>query len=471
MVKTKIVATLGPASDSEHMLKRMIAAGVNVFRLNFSHGTLLEHGQEIKRIRQVARAMNQNVAVMQDLRGPKIRLGMLGQAQVLLKTGAVVRMFSGQKSSQDNMLPVSYPRLTEEVKKGDRILLGDGEIELRVLGIDAGKLVCKVVVGGTTASKKGVNLPSERLSISAITDKDRRDLAFGVQAGVDYVALSFVREARHIDQLRRMIKRAGAEIPIIAKIESFQALKNIDEIIQAADGVMVARGDLGVEVPLEEVPPLQKMIIRKANLCARPVITATQMLKSMVENKRPTRAEVTDVANAIYDGTDAVMLSEETTIGKYPVEAVKTMRRIAREAEKHWEGCKGIKTFDFVHTRSIPEAISHAAARMSEEMQVKAIITPTRTGLTARLVSRFKPKVPILAISPHQDTVKRLALVWGVEARYIPDMEKSHDLLETACKCGRRFLGLKPGELVVITGGLPISAPGTTNVVQVREIN
>lgn len=262
MVKTKIVATLGPASDSEHMLKRMIAAGVNVFRLNFSHGTLLEHGQEIKRIRQVARAMNQNVAVMQDLRGPKIRLGVLNQPQVLLKTGAVVRMFSGQKSSQDNMLPVSYPRLTEEVKKGDRILLGDGEIELRVLGIDAGKLVCKVVVGGTTASKKGVNLPSERLSISAITDKDRRDLAFGVQAGVDYVALSFVREAGHIDQLRRMIKRAGAEIPIIAKIESFQALKNIDEIIQAADGVMVARGDLGVEVPLEEVPPLQKMIIR-----------------------------------------------------------------------------------------------------------------------------------------------------------------------------------------------------------------
>ena len=471
MVKTKIVATLGPASSSEPMLKRMILAGVNVFRLNFSHGTLKEHQQGIRRIRQIAASMGKNVAIMQDLRGPKIRLGILSREPLLLKTGSIIKLFAGQKSSADNMLPVTYPRLAEEVKKGDQILLGDGEIELRVLNIDSGKLVCKVAVGGETSSKKGVNLPSGRLSVSAITEKDRRDLEFGVKAGVDYIALSFVREAEHISQLRRLLKRAGREIPIIAKIESFQAIKNIDRIIDASDGVMVARGDLGVEVPLEEVPPHQKMIIRKANLKARPVITATQMLKSMVENKRPTRAEVTDVANAIYDGTDAVMLSEETTIGKYPVDAVKTMKRIAHEAEKHWEGCKGLQNFGVAATHSIPEAISHAAARMSEEMKVKAIVTPTRTGLTARLVSRFKPRVPILAISPAKDTVKRLALVWGVQAHYLPDMEKRHDLLETACACGRELLGLKRGDLIVITGGLPISAPGTTNVVQIREIN
>ena len=469
MVKTKIVATLGPASDSEVMLRRLIQAGVNVFRLNFSHGTPEEHALEIKRIRKLSKELGKNIAIMQDLRGPKIRLGTLNKDGLTLKTGSIVKMFAGEKSNSDDMLPVTYPRLAQEVKKGDQILLGDGEIELRVLAIDAGKLVCKVVVGGETSSKKGVNLPSERLSISAITEKDRLDLKFGVKAGVDLIALSFVRQAEHILHLRRLIKQAGGkDIPIIAKIESFQAIKNIDEIIQASDAVMVARGDLGVEVALEEVPPLQKMIIRKANSLARPVITATQMLKSMVENKRPTRAEVTDVANAIYDGTDAVMLSEETTIGKYPVEAVKVMTRIAHQAETHWlpRNIQAVAS----HGLTIPEAVSHSAAEMSEEMKVKAIVTPTRSGLTARLISRFKPRVPILAITPRPETAKRLALVWGVQAHYLPDMEKKPDLLATACACAREILGLKKGELVIITAGLPIQTPPTTNVVQIKEV-
>jgi len=470
MVKTKIVATLGPASNSETVLKRLMLAGVNVFRLNFSHGTPEEHLLEVKLIRKLSAQLGKNAAVMQDLRGPKIRLGVLNKDPVMLKTGAVVKLFAGQKSDAPDMLPVTYPRLAQEVKKGDHILLGDGEIELRVLGIDAGKLLCKVAVGGETSSRKGVNLPSGRLSVSAITEKDRNDLQFGVKAGVDFIALSFVRKAEQIEQLRKLVRAAGGDIPIIAKIESYQAIKNLDEIILAADGVMVARGDLGVEVSLEEVPPLQKLIIRKANLHARPVITATQMLKSMVENKRPTRAEVTDVANAIYDGTDAVMLSEETTIGKYPVDAVKTMVRVAREAEKHWSGPRAMELSGDKHLLTIPQAVSHAAAQMCEEMKAKAIVTPTRSGLTARLISRFKPRAPILAISTRPETVKRLSLVWGVYAHHLPNLEKKPDLLQTAALCARQLLRLKPGDRIVITAGLPIQTPATTNVVQIKEI-
>jgi len=473
MAKTKIVATLGPASGSERMLARLILAGVNVFRLNFSHGTPEEHGLEVRRIRKISKMLGRNVAVMQDLRGPKIRMGTLSKENLALKTGAVIKLFPGQKSSADDMLPVTYPRLTSEVTKGDRILLGDGEIELKVLEISAGKVFCRVVAGGVTASRKGINLPSRKLTISAITPKDRADLEFGVRAGVDLIALSFVRDARTVHELRRLIKRAGGkDIPIISKIESIGAIHNIDEIVEASDGVMVARGDLGDEVPLQEIPILQKMIIRKANSQARPVITATQMLKSMVENKRPTRAEVTDVANAIFDGTDAVMLSEETSVGKYPVDAVRIMSRTAAEAERHWAGDRGIERFGVPHTHTAPEAISFSAVKMAEELKVKAIITPSRSGLTARLVSRFRPHAPIIALSPRPEIVKRLALVWGVHACFMPHMETRPELLESAFEFAREHLRLKKGDRVIITAGLPIKSPGApTNVVQIREIN
>jgi len=471
MAKTKIVATLGPKSSSEQMIKKLISAGVSVFRLNFGHGSYDQHHQSIKRIRRISVQLNKNVAIMQDLSGPKIRLGQLAHGRVSLKTGAIIRLFAGQKSDADDLLPVSYPRLAKEVKKGDLVLLGDGEIELKVVQVENGKVYCRVQAGGLTASRKGVNLPSERLSVSAITAKDKKDLEFGIKQGVDFIALSFVRKAEHLQELRRLIKRAGGnDIPVIAKIETDQAIKNLDEIIQASDAVMVARGDLGLEAPIEEVPLLQKMIIRKANSQAKPVITATQMLQSMVHEKRPTRAEVTDVANAIYDGTDAVMLSEESAVGEYPVESVMMMQRIAREAEKNWTGARGWEQPGAPRTRTIPEAISFSAVKMSEDMKVKAIVTPTRSGNTARLVSRLRPRVPIIAISPRKDTVKKLALVWGIEAFYLPDIEDRLDLLKTAAEFARKTLNLKKRDLIVITAGVPIQTPPTTNLVQIKEI-
>ncbi len=468
--KTKIIATLGPASDSEQMIRKLILAGVNLFRLNFSHGSHRQHLDRVSKIREISERLGKNVGIMQDLSGPKIRLGQLFRDQTLLKTGSEIKLCAGLKSSSADCLPVSYPHLSQEVTKGDHILLGDGEIELRVLGIEDGKVVCRVGAGGIISSKKGVNLPSERLTVSAVTAKDRDDLKVGIKAGVDYVALSFVRSADDINSLRRLIRRAGADIPIIAKIETTQALKNIDAIIQASDGVMVARGDLGVEVPLEKIPEVQKAIILKANLLARPVITATQMLRSMVENNRPTRAEVTDVANAIYDGTDAVMLSEETAVGKYPVEAVEYMERIAQEAEDDWYNARRINRLGPGKVQNIPEAISLSVVEMAEEMKVKAIVSPTRSGYTALLVSRLRPNVPILALSLRQETVKRLSLVWAVQAYFVPDLENHPDLLTTASRLAKKILKLKKGDLIAITAGLPIGKPSLTNVVKLEVI-
>jgi len=472
LAKTKIVATLGPASDSEAKIKELVKVGVNVFRLNFSHGSHQEHLENVYKIRKVATRLGKNVAIIQDLSGPKIRLGQLYQSPMTLKTGEVVRLISGRKSERAGLLPVSYPKLAKELKKGDLILLGDGEIELKVMEIDANKVLCKVRVGGEVSSKKGVNLPSEKLSVSALTSKDREDLSLGIKAGVDYIALSFVRGAREINLLRRLVRKEGKDIPIIAKIETLSAVKNFDQIIQCSDGVMVARGDLGVEIPLEQIPALQKEIIQKANLSARPVITATQMLRSMVESRRPTRAEVTDVANAIYDGTDAVMLSEETAVGRYPVEAVRMMTRIAWQAEENLaKFCKraGIGA-ELGGAKTIPEAISLSAFQMSEELNAKAIVTPTRTGYTTRLVSRFRPEARILALSPGADTVKKLSLVWGAESYLVPDMENAPDLLNLARDYAQKILKLKKGDVVVITAGLPITTPPNTNLVKLEQI-
>ncbi len=467
--KTKIVATIGPASDSEAMVRKLILAGVNLFRLNFSHGSHEQHLLRLRRIRKVAKRLKRNVGIIQDLSGPKIRLGILSPDKILLKPGSTVRLFAGAESSAPDLLPVSYPRLARDLKKGDQILLGDGEIELRALGVDAGKVICRVIVGGQISSKKGVNFPSERLTVSTITAKDRADLSVGVKAGVDYVALSFVRKAADILALRRLIQNLGADIPIIAKIETISALRNIDEIVAATDAVMVARGDLGVEVPLEEIPAVQKNLIRKANLMAKPVITATQMLRSMVENNRPTRAEVTDVANAIYDGTDAVMLSEESAVGKYPVEAVETMTRIALESEQDFYNLRKIERSGS-NTDTVPEAISASAVEMAEAMKVKAIVTPSRSGYTARLVSRFRPRPPILALSPDREVVKRLSLVWAVQAHYCPDLEKQRDLLDYASRLARKILKLKKGDLIAITAGLPIGKTPRTNLVKLEKI-
>ena len=469
-VKTKFIATLGPATDEEKILRRLILSGVNLFRLNFSHGTHQEHQKRIQLIRKFEKALNKNLAIIQDLSGPKIRLGKLFSEPTEIKTGKIVKLFSGTKSPSVDLIPVNYPRLCRDLKKSDTILLGDGDIELRVLEVDAEKVICKVIVGGKVSSSKGINLPSERLSVSVLTEKDRKDLKFGIQAGVDFIALSFVRCPEEIVSVRKILKKEKCHLPIIAKIETPQAVKNIEQIIKVSDAIMVARGDLGVELPLPQIPLIQKKIIRLANIYARPVITATQMLRSMVESKRPTRAEVTDVANAIFDGTDALMLSEETAIGKYPVETVKMMRRVALEAEKsqlHFP----LNLPQFPPAHSIPEAISFSAVRMAGEMKAKAIITPTRSGYTTRLVSRFRPPCPILAITPRKETLKQLALVWGAMGVLAGDLEETPQLLEYASRLARKYLKLKKGDLVVITAGLPIEKPGITNLVKLEKIS
>jgi len=466
--KTKIVATLGPASSSEKEIKKLILAGVNLFRLNFSHGEVEEHLERIKKIRKISSQLGKSVAIIQDLSGPKIRLGELEQGQVQLKTGEIVRLFYGKKSPSPKRLPVSYPRLSQDLAKGDQILLGDGEIELKVVSVEQNEVICQVVVGGAVSSHKGVNLPSEKLSVSALTKKDKKDLDVGIKAEVDFIALSFIRRAQEILMVKKLIKRYGREIPIIAKIETSEALKNLEQIIKASDAVMVARGDLGVEVPIEKIPVVQKKIIQLANTLARPVITATQMLKSMVESKRPTRAEVTDVANAIFDGADALMLSEETAIGKYPVETVKMMKKIASQAEKHWQKYYQ-RSFPPAH--NIPEAISYSAFQLAEQMDAKAIITPTRSGYTARLVSRFRPKAKILALTPKSSTLRALCLVWGVEAECVPYLEKDPKILENASQLAKAKLKLKKGDIIVITAGLPIEKPGITNLVKLEKIS
>jgi len=468
--KTKIIATLGPATDNEKILQAMIEAGSSLFRLNFSHGTYQEHQTRIELIRKYEKRLGKNLAIIQDLSGPKIRLGKLFSEPMELKTGEVVKLFPGKKSPSQDLIPVNYPRLCQDLKKQDTLLLGDGDIELRVLETNGEKVFCKVIVGGKVGSKKGINLPSERLSLSVLTPKDRKDLKFGIQAGVDFIALSFVRKPEEIVRVKKLLHREKVEIPVIAKIETPQAVKNIEQIIRVSDAIMVARGDLGVELPLPEIPIIQKRIIRLANIYARPVITATQMLRSMVESKRPTRAEVTDVANAIFDGTDALMLSEETAIGRYPVETIKMMKKVALQAEKNWQSL-ALEVRQFPPAHSIPEAISASAVQMAGEMKAKAIITPTRSGYTTRLISRFRPGCPILAITPKKETLKQLALVWGASPVLAEDLEESPRLLEYASQLAKRHLKLKKGDLVVITAGLPIEKPGITNLVKLEKIS
>ncbi len=465
--KTKIVCTIGPASESRSKLEKLCRAGMDAVRLNFSHGTYAEHKQKLELVRQISKKLCRDVAVIQDLCGPKIRTGKLPPEGLWVKHGQEIVLVP-RRPGNKNEVPISYAGLAKDVKKGDAILLSDGSIELRVSAVEAEKVLCKVLVGGVIESHKGVNVPAQGLSVSGLTPKDKKDLEFAIREDVDFVALSFVRCADDVKRLKRIMRKRGREIPVIAKIEKPQALDNIDAIIEAADGLMVARGDLGVEIPLERVPVVQKMLIRKANAVGKPVITATQMLRSMVDQPRPTRAEVTDVANAIWDGTDAVMLSEETAIGKHPDEAVRIMARISRSIEAEIAEAGSLKN-SFPYSDPVPDAISYSVYAMSEELRPRAIFAPTRSGATARRISRYRPDPPIVAFTPSVHTQRHLCLTWGVIPVLIPELETDRDVTEQTLALAGTSLPIRRGDLIIITAGTSSSYPGTTNTIRLEK--
>ena len=467
--RTKIVATIGPATDSPQMIRALIEAGLDVARLNFSHGDHESHGRVIKLIREISAELGRNVGILQDLAGPKIRLGELGQGEVHLNGGDKLVLFSGQKT-QGSEIPVNYPYLAEDVEAGDPILLADGLVELKVDSVANGKVHCTVLVGGVISSRKGVNLPVSSLRIPSFTEKDSRDLEYGLKAGVDFVALSFVRHESDLDQVRERLNHVDNPPLLIAKIEKPQAVDRLDQIMGAVDGLMVARGDLGVEMRLEEVPLIQKRIIRLARREGKPVITATQMLRSMMDNTRPTRAEANDVANAVLDGSDAVMLSDETAVGSYPVEAVKMLDRIARVTEPSLDSLALLGDRGSKLVPSIEGNISRAACQLALNLDSAALIAGTMSGSSARLVARFRPSMPVVAVTAVPEVQRQLALSWGVEAVLAPQCRDSDELFEVSARAALDLGLAKPGQRVVITAGVPIWVPGTTNLIKVADL-
>lgn len=467
MGKTKIVCTIGPASRETGILNGLIAEGMNVARLNFSHGSHETHAAVIDRIRAASAETRTPVAILQDLCGPKIRVGEIDAPGIRLSPGDVLTLTNQTAKGEDNRVSVNYTDLPADVEKGDVILLADGMMELEVLDATATDIRCRVIIGGVLTSHKGINLPSGTIRTPALTEKDKQDLEFGLSRDVDYVALSFVRRPEDIHEARDIIRQAGRKTPVIAKIEKHEAVRNIDAIIKAADGIMVARGDLGVEIPLERVPGIQKQVVKKAGAAGKPVIIATQMLRSMVDAPRPTRAEATDVANAVLDGTDALMLSEETASGSYPVESVAYMRRIAKSAESTYTYEKSFSMITDIH---VSESVAHAACTLADHLNAAAIIASTQSGFTAAQLSRFRPKSPIIALSPDVKTVRRLCLYWGCISSQTPRATDVDEMLETAVATAREIGHVKKGDLLVITAGHPLWQAGTTNMIKVREL-
>jgi pyruvate kinase len=467
--KTKIVCTIGPASTTPQILEALIKAGMNVARLNFSYGTHEEHLKKMITIRHIAERLKQPVAILQDLAGPKIRVGDMMEGGVPLRRGEKFSLTIRKIIGDEKGASITYPSLPDEVKPGDRILLSDGTIELQVLETTPQDIRCRVIVGGILTSHKGINVPTRPLRVSTFTEKDHEDLLFGIQNGVDLISLSYVKKASDMEQVKKVFKKESAHMPLIAKIERAEALENIDEILSASDGIMVARGDLGVETPLERIPNVQKMLIRKANTLGIPVITATQMMRSMVDHTQPTRAEVTDVVNAIYDGTDAIMLSEETASGQFPVEALQMMAKIAQAAEEEFPFDHFLKREPEGNTH-LPQAISHAASLLAEEVRAVAIITPTESGSTARWVSRLRPRQPILALSRHLSTIRSLSLCWGVHPFLVPEWKDTDDMLERSKRIPKELGIASVGDKIIIIAGVPISIPGTTNLIKVEVV-
>jgi pyruvate kinase len=470
MRRTKIVCTLGPAVDGPGQVAQLALAGMDVARLNFSHGAYEEHAKRYQAVRDAAQETGKCLAVLQDLCGPKIRVGSVADgtrlrqdARFILTTEPIV--------GNEEAVHLPIPELFSAVRPGNQLLLDDGLLELVVIEKTATELVTRVVTGGILGSKKGVNAPGVSLDIAAVTKKDEADVRFGLSLGVDYVALSFVRQAQDVVYLRNIMKDAGRIAPIIVKIEKFEAIENLEEILSVADGAMVARGDLGVEMPVEEIAIAQKRIISACNRLGKPVITATQMLDSMIRNPRPTRAEVTDITNAVLDGTDAVMLSGETAVGAYPFEAVRTMGKIAERAEEAIDYVKVLTEKHVLHgTESVTDAIGEAVATIAQDQNAAAILCSTSTGGTARTVSKFRPHTPILAATTNETTYRAMALYWNV-CPMLVDMPKDTDEMIANTVTAATDRGyVKDGDRVVITAGTPIGLPGSTNLIKVHTI-
>ncbi len=478
MRRTKIVCTIGPVTRSPEALRQLAAAGMDVARLNFSHGSHDEHAETVAHLRAVSRELGRPIAILQDLSGPKVRVGKIAGEGVLLHPGATITLTLRDVPGDEHEINLPVPEIIETVRTNTHLMLDDGLIELRVASKKSDALICEVIVGGLLSSHKGVNVPGVSLPIAAVTDKDLEDLKFGISQKVDWVAASFVRSARDIAVLRGVCEAARAKIPIIAKIEKHEAIHNIGEILDAVDGIMVARGDLGVEVPIDEVPVIQKMLIARANAAGKPVITATQMLDSMIRNPRPTRAEVTDVANAIYDGTDAVMLSGETAVGAYPFDAVRMMGKVAQHTEAALDYGKILeekKRRDDERLQegegpSITRSIGQSTCDIAQALNGAAILTATASGRTARYVSRYRPKAPIVAATNLAETYQRLALFWGVYPVMV-DIAADSDSMMQACLDAADKTGLvKTDDIVVITGGVPVGLPGSTNFIKIHRV-
>ncbi|HEX8908507.1 MAG TPA: pyruvate kinase [Anaeromyxobacteraceae bacterium] len=473
MRRAKIVATLGPASQDPETIQKLLEVGVDVARLNFSHGRLEDHADVLDRIRAASRRLVKAVAVLQDLQGPKIRTGPLkaGKVGVLLEGGHEITLTTeGDFPGDEQLVSTTYRHLAEDVRPGDRLLVDDGLIELRVLASDGVRARCEVVEGGVLKEHKGINLPGVTLRAEAMSDKDRRDLAFGLAHGVDYVALSFVRTAADVELCRGEMERFGRVVPIIAKIEKPEAIDAIDGIIAAADGLMVARGDLGVEIQPERVPTIQKELLRKSNAAGKPVIVATQMLESMIEHPRPTRAEASDVANAIWDGADAVMLSGESASGRYPILAVQMMDRIVREAEHHLQLGKVHSPDVWSGPGPFNAVVAGAAVRAAQDAQAVAIVCFTLAGTTARLLSHHRPHVPVVAFSPDQAIRRRIALYWGVLPKVMEPIRNADLMCEMVSERLLADRAAQPGDRVVLVYGSPMGVPGATNSIRLHQI-
>ena len=470
MARTKIVATIGPASNNPDTIRRMLAAGMTVARINFSHGDHDSHIRTVAMLRRVAEAEGHVLAIMGDLQGPKLRLGHVKAGGIPLALGDEVVLTPHR--GQPAMIHLPHPDLIEAIQIGARLVIGDGEVELKVVEKRGDTLRCTVSVAGLLESRKGINAPGTDMVISSITEKDKIDLALACKLSLDYLALSFVRSAADVQELRGLMEAAGQPIPIVAKIEKREAIDHLEEIRDAADGMMVARGDLGIEVPPQKVPLLQKRIIQCCNAVGKPVITATQMLQSMVEHPRPTRAEASDVANAILDGTDAVMLSNETAMGKFPVEAVEMMGDIAEITEQafpydSWRRQRQRSQNGLV---GIAKAISAASCEVARQVGARAIVCTTMSGYTAQQIAHHRPETAVMAVTPSSQTQRRLAMVWGVDSLLVSDFHDTDTMLAQAVEAMRSF-NLEPGDKLVITAGVPFGRHGHTNLIQVHEIS
>jgi pyruvate kinase len=469
-LRTKIVCTIGPSTSSASMIKELLQAGMDVARINFSHGIHKEHASYIRTLQQAAKQAGVPLGIMQDLPGPKNRTGKLKKGAIELTKNADFVLTTKEVLGDEHRVSVGLPDLPKNVKPGDMIFIDDGAIELKVVATSKTEVSCQIVTGGKLGEDKGINIPGITWDAPTITEDDWNHLLFGLKNNVDFIALSFIREANDVIKVRSFLQKKKKTPALIAKIERREALDNLDEILEVADGAMVARGDLGIEIPIQRVPIVQKEIIQKCNRLGKPVIVATQMLESMVNSPRPTRAEVTDVANAIFDGADALMLSEETAVGSYPVEAVSMMSQIALEAETAlpYEEILTNKGKDL--QPQTDDAISYAACHTAHQLGAAAIIAFTSSGSTARRVAKYRPRVPILAITPSQVTQRQLSLSWGVRAFQIPEPSKIAVLFTRGARVAKRTGLAQDGDLVVITGGVPIGISGSTNLLKVEKV-